>query len=133
MIDFLGICERALNGPIMTESDFDMNIFMPKLAQIIQQYDIRYDPATPVPSDDELADRIFRAAVEFFSEVGVYCQDTNRVIQLGRDEIEGGIAEPSSPCKVGEGKEAKILLPRRPEDGTPPWCHVGSGIVASTE
>jgi methylamine--corrinoid protein Co-methyltransferase len=133
MIDFLGICERALNGPIMTESDFDMNIFMPKLAQVIQKYDIRYDPATPVPSDDALADRVFQAAVDFFSEVGVYCQDTNRTIRLTRDEIEEGVAEPSPPCRVGEGKEAKVFSPRRPEDETLPWSHVGSGIVASTE
>ncbi|UCD70588.1 MAG: monomethylamine:corrinoid methyltransferase, partial [Syntrophobacterales bacterium] len=133
MVDFLEICERALTGPIMTETDFDMNVFVSKLGQVIQRYDIHYDPSTPVPSDDELADRVFRAAVEFFSEVGVYCQDTNRVIQFSRDEIEEGIAEPSPPCKVGEGKEAKIFSPRRPEDGNPPWCHVGSGIVASTE
>ncbi|UCD72090.1 MAG: monomethylamine:corrinoid methyltransferase, partial [Syntrophobacterales bacterium] len=133
MVDFLEICKRALTGPIMTEKDFDMNVFVSKLGHVIQRYDIHYDPSTPVPSDDELADRVFRAAVEFFTEVGVYCRDTNRVIQLGQDEIEEGIAEPSPPCKVGEGKEAKIFLPRRPEDGTPPWCHVGSGIVASTE
>lgn len=133
MVDFLDICERALNGPIMTDTDFDMNVFVPKLGQVIKQYDIRYDPKTPVPSDDELADRIFRAAIEFFSEVGVYCQDTNRVIRFSREEIEQGIGEPPPPCRVGEGKEAKIFSPRRPEDGSPPWCHVGSGIVASTE
>jgi methylamine--corrinoid protein Co-methyltransferase len=133
MIDFLEICERALTGPIMTERDFDMNVFMPKLDHVIQRYDIHYDPSTPVPSDDGLADRVFRAAVEFFGEVGVYCQDTNRVIRMSPDEIEEGIAEPHPPCKVGEGNEAKTFSPRRPEDGSPPWCHVGSGIVASTE
>jgi hypothetical protein len=133
MVDFLEICQRALSGPIMTETDFDMNVFLPKLGQVIQEYDIRYDPSTPVPSDDELADRVFGAAVEFFSEVGVYCQDTNRVIRLSRDEIQEGITEPSPPCRVGEGKEAKIFSSRRPEDGNLPWCHVGSGIVASSE
>lgn len=133
MVDFLEICERALNGPIMTESDFDMKVFVPKLGQVLEQYDIRYDPNTPVPSDDALADRVFQAAVDFFSEVGVYCQDTNRVIQFSRDEIEEGIGEAPPPCRVGEGKEAKIFSPRRPEDGSTPWCHIGSGIVASTE
>jgi methylamine--corrinoid protein Co-methyltransferase len=133
MVDFLEICERALNGPIMTESDFDMKVFVPKLGQVIKRYDIRYDPKNPVPTDDELADRVFRAAVDFFSEIGVYCQDTNRVIQFSRDEIEEGIGEPPPPCRVGVGKEAKIFSPRKPEDGSTPWCHVGSGIVASTE
>jgi len=133
MVDFLEICERALNGSIMTETDFDLSVFVPKLRQVIERYDIRYDPNTPVPSDDELADRVFQAAVEFFSEIGVYCQDTNRVIRFSRDEIEEGITEPPPPCRVGEGKEAKIFLPRRPEDGSLPWCHIGSGIVASTE
>jgi hypothetical protein len=133
MVDFLEICERALNGPIMTEPDFDMKVFVPTLDQVIKRYDIRYDPGTPVSSDDGLADRVFRAAVEFFSEVGVYCQDTNRVMRFSRDEIEEGIGEPPPPCRVGEGKEAKIFSTRRPEDGSLPWCHAGTGIVASTE
>jgi hypothetical protein len=50
MVDFLEICERALSGPIMTESDFDMKVFVPKLGQVLKQYDIRYDPNTPVPA-----------------------------------------------------------------------------------
>lgn len=34
MIDFLEICERALTGPLMTEADFDMKVFTPKLGQV---------------------------------------------------------------------------------------------------
>jgi methylamine--corrinoid protein Co-methyltransferase len=133
MVDFLEICKRAQTGAIMTEKDFNMNVFVSELGHVIQRYDIHYDPNTPVPSDDELADRVFQAAIEFFSEVGVYCQDTNRVVRFSQDEIEEGIGEPPPPCRVGEGKEAKIFSPRRPEDGSLPWCHIGSGIVASTE
>ena len=44
MIDFLEICERALNGPIMTESDFDMKVFVPKLSQVIKRYVVVGEP-----------------------------------------------------------------------------------------
>jgi len=87
MLNFFEIYERALNGPIMSEKDFDMKVFFPRLNEVLQAYDIRYDKEHPVPYDDSNADNLFNAAVDFLSQVGVYCQDTNRVMQFGRREI----------------------------------------------
>jgi hypothetical protein len=33
------------------------------------------------------ADRLFEAAIEFLTRTGVYCDATNRVIQVDRGEI----------------------------------------------
>jgi len=133
MTNFLDICEKAVRGPIMGERDFDMKVFMPKVKELVRKYGIRYDRENPVPCDDKAADNLFLAAVEFLSAVGIYCQDTNRLIQFTREEILEGLANAPGQCWLGEGKEAKAFGMRRPEDGKIPWLHVGSGIVSTTE
>ncbi len=133
MTNFLDICEKAVRGPVMSEKDFDMKVFMPKVKELVRKYGIRYDRENPVPYDDKAADNLFLAAVEFLSSVGVYCQDTNRLVQFTREEILEGIANAPGQCWLGEGKEAKVFGMRRPEDGKIPWLHVGSGIVSTTE
>ena len=127
MISFSTVVERALTGPICTERDFDLDIFVPNLRSAVDKYGIKYDPQNPVPADDGLADRVWEAAMEFLCETGVYCLDTERRIIFTRDEIEGALE--TGPCGVvfGEGKDAKAMPRRFPEDETPPWCSGGGG------
>ena len=133
MIDFLDIYERAQMGPIMSEKDFEMKLFIPRLNNVVKAYGIQHDTENPVPSDDDAADNLFKAAVDFMSQVGIYCQDTNRVIQCSQDEILEAVREAPGTCFVGEGKEARVLGMRRPDSRKVPWLHVGSGIEASNE
>jgi hypothetical protein len=133
MLDFLDVYERALKGPIMSEHDFDTKVFIPSLKRVVKEFDIRYDKENPVPADDAAADNLFGAAVDFVSRVGVYCQDTNRVIQFSREEILDAVRSAPGHCFAGEGKDAGVFGMRKPDDSKIPWLHVGSGIVATTE
>lgn len=133
MLNFLDVYERALQGPLMTEQDFDLKIFIPTLRRVVKDYGIEFDPENPIPSDDRAADNLFDAAVDFLSQVGIYCQDTNRVIQFSKEEILEAVREAPGKCLAGEGKEAGVFGMRSPDDGKIPWLHVGSGIVASNE
>jgi hypothetical protein len=133
MLNFLDVYERALKGPLMTEQDFDLKVFIPTLRKVVKEYGIVYDPENPIPSDDTAADNLFEAAVDFLSQVGIYCQDTNRVIQFSKDEVTKVVQEASGRCFAGEDKEAGVFGMRAPDDGKIPWLHVGSGIVASNE
>jgi methylamine--corrinoid protein Co-methyltransferase len=133
MLNFLDVYERVLKGPIMTEQDFDVKVFIPTLRRVVKEYGIQYDRENPVPADDEATDKLFNAAVDFLSQVGVYCQDTNRVIHFSKKEILDAIQEAPGKCFAGEGKEAGIFGTRKPDDGKIPWLHVGSGIVATSE
>jgi hypothetical protein len=56
MLNFLDINERALNGPIMSEKEFDIKVFVPRLKSVTDDYGIRYDKDNPVLSDDKAAD-----------------------------------------------------------------------------
>jgi len=133
MIHFLDIYERAIKGPIMSEKDFDMKVFIPKLKNVVKAYGIQYDKETPVPSDDRAADDLYKAAVDFLSQVGVYCQDTNRIIQFTQEEILEAVREAPGKCFAGEGKDARVFGMRGPDDRKVPWLHVGSGIVTPRE
>jgi methylamine--corrinoid protein Co-methyltransferase len=133
MLNFLDVYERTLKGPLMSEADFDLKVFIPRLKMVVKDYDIHYEKHNPVPVSDSAADNLFNAAVEFVVQVGFYCKDTNRIIQFNRSEILEAVNKASGHCLVGEGKETGVFAMRRQDDGKIPWHHVGSGIVASSE
>lgn len=134
MVSFFEICRRAATGPIVAPDDFDMGRFVPSLRKVIAQHRLEAPPRdVVVPWDDDLADRIFLAAKEFLVECGCYCPDTNRVITFSREELEEAIHLAPRQCRLGEGKEERLMRPRRPEDPQIPWCHVGGGIPVSSD
>lgn len=133
MISYKEIYERALNGPSVKEQYFDLHMLYPKINALVHRYQIEYETETPVPSNNELAENVFRAAVDFLNEVGVYCRDTNRLIKFSRNEIDKVIKYSPNECFFGEGRERKPFTSRKPDDDKLPWCHVGSGSVVSTE
>ena len=53
MLNFLDVFERALDGPLMTENDFDMKIIVPTVREVVKTYRInttrvtRFRPTTP--------------------------------------------------------------------------------------
>ncbi|MBA7651279.1 hypothetical protein ES703_59096 [subsurface metagenome] len=133
MVDFLEVCRRALSGPLMPENKFDRERFYPTITKITKKYGIQYEGENPVNQDDGLADAIFEAAVDLLAEVGVYCLGTQRVIQFTREEVEEAVRDAPGPCWFGEGHERRLFKPRKPDDPAPSWCHVGSGVVTSSE
>jgi len=133
MLSFLDVYERAIKGPIMSEKDFDMKVFIPRLRNVVNAYGIQYNRETPVPSDDRAADHLYKAAVDFLSQVGIYCQNTNRIIQFTQEEILEAVRKAPGKCFAGEGKEAGIFGMRKPDEQKAPWFHVGSGIVTTSE
>jgi len=125
MITFSEIIERALRGPICAERDFELRIFVPNLRKVIEKHKIKYDPNNPVPADDDLADRVWEAGIEFLVETGLYCVDTERRIMFSREEVEGAVTYTPGGRVFGEDKDARTVPLRKPEDETPPFCSVG--------
>jgi methylamine--corrinoid protein Co-methyltransferase len=127
MVNFFEVIRRALNGPYYTEEDFAMKVVVPKLKEVLEKYDIRYDPEKVVPHDNKLADDVFQAGLDLFIGAGVYCSDTNRVIRFTRDEVLEALKEAPSAPVYGEGRDAKAMVAREPESAAPPYCYLGSG------
>jgi len=130
MVTFLDVVERALTGKPCSEREYDLKIFSTKLMEKVKEYDIRYDPQNLVPSDNSLADDVFKAALDFYCEVGTYCKDTERIIKFDENEARERLKTAPSKLTFGEGTDAGTLVPRKPEDKTLPWCFCGAGGVA---
>jgi len=126
MITLLEVMERALTGKALPEREFDITLSK-KLNEIVREYGIKYDGETLIPSDNSLADDVFEAAIHFYSEVGSYCTDTGRVIHFDENEIKEGLKLAPSEITLGEGADAKTLVPRKPDSDIPPWCFLGAG------
>jgi len=50
MLSFATIVDRALSGPICTERDFELGIFVPNLRKVVEKYGIKYDPLSLCPT-----------------------------------------------------------------------------------
>ena len=80
MVSFIDVLDRATTGPMMTQKDFDVKVFIPTLRKILKKYDLKWDKKEVVNTDDNIADRVFEAAVDFYSAVGTYITDIERII-----------------------------------------------------
>jgi len=127
MVQILDVVEKALNGTPISENDYQLRRFAPKVQEKVREHKIRYDPNNPVPSDNRLADELFEAGVELLLDVGAYCLDTGRVISYTENEIKEALRNAPKKVHFGEGRDRKAFVPRKPEDKTPPWCLLGAG------
>ncbi len=110
------VLHRAETGPIMEEADFERQLVAPTIKRLVKKHGIKFDPKVVVPSDDDLADRLFEAGLEFAEEVGLFCQDTSRRIVWTRHELIDGLRYCPSEAILGAGNDAVTVLARRPED-----------------
>jgi len=133
MVNFIDVIDRAATGPMMTQKDFDVKVFIPALRRTLKKYDIEWNKKEVVNTDDALADRIFEAAVDFYSEVGTYITDTERVIKFTKSEILGAVEDAPKEAYFGEGTDRCVMKGRLPDSDELAYCHVGSGTNTSEE
>jgi len=118
MEKYLRFMKQALEGEEKKESQHDMAIFK-KCRELCKKYDIHYNGKDFVPGDTELADSVFKAALELLDLVGIYCTTTGRTIKLSEEEIEKSL-QTSKTLEIGRMRE-KVLVPiRAPMDKRPP-------------
>lgn len=105
------IVERSETGPYMKESDFDM-LIVRTVPDLIKKHGLKYDPNVLVPSDDDMADRLYQAGLELLVTAGVYNQSTERRIIFALDEIEEIVAAAPSRVVLGTGQDAVLMQHR---------------------
>lgn len=136
MIPILEIEQRAMTGPVMKVDDFDLKLAK-KARSLVKEYEIKYNPEELLV-DDETADKVFDAAVDFLSEIGLYHQDTQRVIKFSKDEILQMVKEyremPDKGVTFGSGEDEHTIAPRNPGDGKRPaiWIFPGATSTEKT-
>lgn len=121
------IINRSLNGPIVDEETFNNQHVTAGVYRVVKEYEIRVPGEIIVNQDDELADRVWRAAIDFLAHCGVYCQSTGRVILHDQAEIESILQQAPSRALLGTGPDACLEVARTVEDPRPP-LNMGSPI-----
>ena len=127
MVQLLDVMEKALNGKPMSETDYQLRLFSPKVMEKVREHKIKFDPDNPIPSDNSMADEVFEAGIELLLDVGAYCTTSGRVISYSEAEIKEQLRNAPSKLYFGEGRDRKALVNRKIEDKTPPWCLLGAG------
>lgn len=120
----LDILRKVENGPIMEAKDFD-KLVSTTVKELVQKYDIKYDRNDAICMDDDLADRIFNAAMELNERVGVYCISTHRRLLFTKEEILEALHWAPAAVEIGRGLDRVTIRSRVPEDTTP-VVNVGS-------
>ena len=132
MVSFWDVLERCSKGQRMQEGDYDTLLYS-SVSELVEKYDIKFDPEMLVPADDSLADRAYQAGFELFERVGFYCLDTKRIVRFSRDEIEQRVSLAPDTYTWGEGKDKGVTYNREVEDsrdlrhGSRSRCLVRSG------
>jgi methylamine--corrinoid protein Co-methyltransferase len=116
------VLRRSETGPLVTEKDFDRRVLVPEIKRVVKEYDIKYDPKTPVPSDDSLAKNIWDAGVDLFLSVGVFCTSTSRRMIFTDDELKEALWNYHDSIELGMGQDRKTWSPRKIEDPKRPGC-----------
>ena len=112
---FFSVIERSMEGPRCKDKDFDM-LIVKKTLELLKKYNIKYDPNNPVPSDDDMADAVFRAGKELYLETGTFCIDTERQIKFEEWEIDEALKAVPGEMVLGGGRDAARMIARRPDD-----------------
>jgi methylamine--corrinoid protein Co-methyltransferase len=127
MVQLLDVMEKALNGKPMSETDYQLKLFAPKVMEKVREHKIKFDPSNPIQNDNSMVDEVFEAGLELLLDVGAYCTTSGRVISYTEAEIKDQLRNAPSKLHFGEGRDRKALVNRKVEDKTPPWCLLGAG------
>jgi hypothetical protein len=125
--------ERAQTGPYMEADHFIKKQFMPTIKNVVKKYGIKYDRTQPVPSDGDLADKIWQAAVELFLTVGIYNQDTHRIIHFSEAELKEALYAAPSEYIVGANHDQRRFGYRAVESRTRPFVIMSPDITYDEE
>lgn len=108
---------KADEGPFYKDQgEWMLKSFIPEMRRVIKEYDIKYDGKTIVNCDDALADRVWAAAKDFFVSVGVYHQDTHRVMKFSEREVNEVLYTKQPKYLIGAGHDQRWLQLRSIED-----------------
>jgi methylamine--corrinoid protein Co-methyltransferase len=127
MVQILDVMDKALNGKPMSETDYQLKLFAPKVQEKVREHRIKFDRENPIPQDTSIADEVFEAGLELLLEVGAFCTSSGRTITFTEQEVRESLRQAPSKLYFGEGRDKRTLVARAIGDKTPPWCILGAG------
>ncbi|MDO4976268.1 MAG: monomethylamine:corrinoid methyltransferase [Eubacteriales bacterium] len=123
---FFDLCKRSKRGKKIEKGDWDLDYITIPVKNLVEKYDLHWEKENLIPEDPEMFGRMFEAAKELITTVGMYNMSTKKVIHFTEEEIEQGLHDMSTELVMGEGKDAYILVPRGIEDEKAPAIWAGN-------
>ncbi len=117
--------DRALTGPKMTDAEWDRKVIPQTAKKIKEKYNLRFDKKKIIPTDDNVLERLYRAGLEMLVTCGTFCADTGRIIKYTEEEVLEAVAGAPRELVIGEGRDARRMVPRYGNDPCPPLCQGG--------
>jgi len=115
---------KAREGAYMEPRAFDL-LLSRKVAELEREYGVIYEAGAVAPRDPSLAKGVFEAGFRLALEVGTYLVDQSRRVRLSEEELRSALASARSRVAIGEGRDSRLLEPRRPGSGVKPLAFGG--------
>ena len=131
--NYLEIVERSNTGSKVSKDDWDFDYIIMTTKEMVEKYDLSWNPDLITPDDPDLADRIFKAAKELILKTGVYSMNTNRIIEFTESEISEALMTMPKSLVMGEGKDERTLYAREIMDKRVPLIWAGNPGVPTPE
>ena len=132
---FLEILDRAHTGPVCELTEWDTKRVPAIIQEKLKKYKLlgTFKKEQPINTDDDLVDRFYQAGYEMAIELGVLCQDTERIIKIAEEDLTDGFARAPEHLELGHGKDKVTMRCRKPEDGIKPLFTAPLGLVITEE
>ena len=125
--------ERAKTGEKITQDDWDLSVIPSKTAELKKKYGLDFKGEF-IPTDMDMADKLFKAGFEMLLEAGVFVTDTHRVVKYTEDEIWDAINNVQREFTLGTGRDRSVIRKRTVGDKRKPHVQGGpTGAPVSEE
>jgi len=123
-VDAYEFYNRARVGEKCTQDDWDLMKIPEKAAEIKQRYGLNFKGEF-IPTDADMADKLFKAGFDMLLEAGIFVTDTSRIVKYTADEIWDAIRNPMGEFWLGTGRDAVVVRKRQVGDKRGPIIQGG--------
>lgn len=126
---------KAYTGPICDLKEWETKRIPGMIKEKLKKFDLAktFDAENPINMDDELADRFYEAGYELALEMGLLCTDTNRIIDIEKEELDEMLKNKPNSIKAGSGDDEINIRCRKPEDEIVPMVESSLALVLDEE
>jgi len=136
VLRLLDVLDKTLTGPITNKKEWDIKIVPTRTRSFLKERGLEkvFDPLNPINTDLSLADEFWEAGYALALELGMYCPETERIIQFSENEVKESLRNCPTEVTLGFGKDRITVKSRRPEDPKPPITAMSAlGLSVSEE
>lgn len=133
--EIIEILERTQTGEYCTSKEWDTKRIPMAINRKLKEYNLlkSFTPDNPVNCDDGLADTFYKAGYELALELGMFCENTERIVRISEEELSTAINDAPSEIFVGEGEDGRWIKARVPSDPYPMPFGASMAIMLSEE